>query len=660
MMSAMRLSVVALLLALSPSSFLHGQTGEVRQPTLGHRSVPVLTVDGLQFKDLNRNGKLDKFEDWRLSPEERADNLLLELSIADMAGLMVHGTLPAVGGAEASIGRGSGYDSEKSRAFIAERRINTFITRLAGDPGKIAEANNQMQEIAESTQFAIPLTISTDPRNSFLYVPGASVEAGSSSKWPEPTGFAAINDPELTRRYADTIRREYMAVGIREALSPQADLATEPRWARLNGTFGEDADVARTQVEAYVEGMQNGKTGLTPDSVVTVVKHWVGYGAQKDGWDSHNYYGRFSAVTNAELVYHIKPFLGAFDAHVAAVMPTYSILENVSINGQPLEKVGAGFSKPLLTDLLRGTYGFKGVVVSDWGITNDCSESCRDGIPGGQKPGPNQIAMSWGVTEMTRSDRFAKAINAGVDQVGGTEDVSALLEAVKNGKLSETRMREAAKRILVQKFAIGLFENPYVDAAAAKDTVGNPVSLKAGQDAQKRAMVLLENKHTLPIRSGMKVWLFNIGANEAKAHGLVVVDTPALADIAIIRAETPADKLHPGYFFGSRQHEGRLNLQAGDAAYDALTQCGKTPVVMTVYMDRPAILTDVNDKVAALYADFGVSDASLLDVLMGNGKAQGHLPFELPSSMEAVRAQRSDVPHDTVKPLYSYGFALAQ
>jgi len=660
-MSAMRLSVVALLLALSPSPLLSGQPREVSQPTLGHRSVPVLTVDGLPFKDLNRNGKLDKFEDWRLSPEERADDLLLQLSIADMAGLMVHGTLPAVGGAEASIGRGIGYNAEKSRELIAERRINTFITRLGGDPTRIAEANNQMQEIAESTRFGIPLTISTDPRNSFLYVPGASVEAGSFSKWPEPTGFAAINDPALTRRYADTVRREYLAVGIREALSPQADLATEPRWARLNGTFGEDADAARTQVEAYVEGMQNGKTGLTPDSVVTVVKHWVGYGAQKDGWDSHNYYGRFSAVSNAALAYHIKPFLGAFDAHVAAVMPTYSILENISINGQRLEEVGAGFSKPLLTDLLRDTYGFKGVVVSDWGITNDCSESCRDGVSTGQKPGTDQIAMSWGVMEMTRSDRFAKAINAGVDQVGGTEDVSALLEAEKNGKLSEARMRAAAKRILVQKFAIGLFENPYVDAAAAKVTVGSPESLKAGQEAQKRAMVLLENKHDiLPIRSGMKVWLFHVGANEAKARVLVVVDTPAQADVAIIRAETPAEKLHPGYFFGSRQHEGRLNLQPGDAAYDALMQCGKTPAVMTVYMDRPAILTEVKDTVAALYADFGVSDSSLLDVLLGNGKAQGRLPFELPSSMEAVRAQKSDVPHDSVRPLYRYGFGLEQ
>jgi beta-glucosidase len=237
--------------------------------------------------------------------------------------------------------------------------------------------------------------------------------------------------------------------------------------------------------------------------------------------------------------------------------------------------------------------------------------------------------------------------------------VSALLEAEKCGKLSEARMRDAAKRILVQKFAIGLFENPYVDAAAAKETVGNHASLKAGEEAQERAMVLLENQRSsLPIRRGTKVWLFHIAPDEAKARGLVVVDTPGQAEVAIIRAETPSEELHPGYFFGSRQHEGRLNLQAGDPAYDALLQCGKTPAVMTVYMDRPAILTDVKDKVAVLYADFGVSDASLLDVLMGNGKAQGHLPFELPSSMDAVRAQRSDVPHDSVKPLYPYGYAL--
>ena len=274
---------------------------------LGRRSAPVLTVDGLQFKDLNRNGRLDRYEDWRLSPSQRAQDLVRQMSVEDLAGVMVHATLPATGGAEASIGRGSGYDMDKSKALIDGKRINSFITRLGGDPALIAESDNRLQQIAEATRFGIPLTISTDPRNNFLYVAGASVEAGSFSKWPETTGMAAINDAALTRRFADTVRREYMAVGIREALSPQADLATEPRWARLNGTFGEDAGVARQQVEAYVEGMQNGRGGLNPGSVVTVVKHWVGYGAQRGGWDSHNYYGRYSDITNAQLGYHIEP-----------------------------------------------------------------------------------------------------------------------------------------------------------------------------------------------------------------------------------------------------------------------------------------------------------------------------------------------------------------
>ena len=616
-------------------------------------------VDGLQFKDLDHNGKLDRYEDWRLTPEQRSQDLVRQMSVEDLAGVMVHGTLPAVGGAEASIGRGSGYDMDKSKALIDGKRINSFITRLGGDLANIAESANRLQEMAEATRFGIPLTISTDPRNNFLYVSGASVEAGSFSKWPETTGMAAINDPALTRRYADTVRREYMAVGIREALSPQADLATEPRWARLNGTFGEDADVAEQQVEAYVEGMQHGKGGLTPDSVVTVVKHWIGYGAQRGGLDSHNYYGRYSDLTNAQLAYHIKPFLGAFDAHVAAVMPTYSILEKVSIDGKPLEQVGAGLNKQLLTGLLRGKYGFKGVILSDWGITSDCAELCQNGMPAGQKMGPQYIGMPWGAIDLSKTERFAKTINAGVDQVGGTEDVASLLDAEKTGKLSLDRMREAAGRVLEQKFAIGIFENPYVDAAEAKQVVGNPASIKAGEQAQERAMVPLENRlGAVPVRAGAKVWLFHVDAAAAKAHGLVVVDDPSQADVAIIRAETPSDMLHPGYFFGGRQHEGRLNFQPGDAAYDALLRSGKTPAVMTVYMDRPAILTEVKGKAAALYADFGVSDDALLDVLTGRAKAQGHLPFELPSSMAAVKAQSSGAPHDSAHPLYAYGYAL--
>ncbi|WP_263408605.1 glycoside hydrolase family 3 protein [Terriglobus tenax] len=636
---------------------LAAQNATRRQPELGHRQVSLLTVNGLQFKDLNHNGKLDAYEDWRLPAHARAANLVSLMGLEDLAGVMVHGTVPAASGANAAIGMGSGYDYAKAKELIDGRRINTFITRLGGDPANIAESNNRLQELAESAHFGIPLTISTDPRNNFLYVPGASVEAGSFSKWPETTGLAAINDAALTRRYADIVRKEYIAVGIREALSPQADLATEPRWSRLNGTFGEDADVAGKQVEAYVEGMQKGRTGLNAGSVVTVVKHWVGYGAQRDGLDSHNYYGRYSDVTTEQLPYHIRPFLGAFDAKVAAVMPTYSILDKVTLDGKPLEQAGAGMNKQLLTGLLRGKYGFKGAIVSDWGITSDCGDICKNGMPAGQRPGVSQIAMSWGVEDLPRPERFAMAINAGVDQVGGTEDVAALLDANKSGKLSEARMREAVTLLMEQKFEIGLFENPYVDAAAAKKVVGDPASLAAGEAAQQRAMVPLKKPAANLLKSGVKVWLFHIDGSAAEAAGYKVVESPEEADVALIRAETPWESPHKGYFFGSRQHEGRLNFQPGDAAYDALLKCGKTPVLMTVYMDRPAILTEVKDRVAGLWADFGVSDRALLGVLSGKARAEGHLPFELPSSMEAVEQQQSGLPHDSKNPLYPYGYA---
>lgn len=630
------------------------------QPVLGHRLASMLTVDGLQFKDLNRNGKLDGYEDWRQSPEARADDLLRRMTLEDMAGTMVHGTLPAGGGPNASIGMGEGgYDLSGVRDLVAGRRITTFITRLSGAPRMIAEESNKVQEIAEKTALGIPVTISTDPRNSFEYTAGASVQTGQFSKWPETTGLAAIGDVGLVRQFADVVRQEYEAVGIREALSPQADLATEPRWARLNGTFGEDAQVARGMVEAYVEGMQDGKAGLNRHSVAAVVKHWVGYGAQKDGWDSHNFYGRYAEVTNATLAYHVTPFLGAFDAHVAMVMPTYSILEKLSLDGKPVEPVGAGMNKDLLDGLLRGKYGFRGVVLSDWAITNDCDRLCEEGMPAGQKAGVGQIGMSWGVQGLSKEARFAKTINAGVDQIGGTNEPQYVLAAVQAGALSVDRVKEATRRILVQKFALGLFENPYVDAGAADGMVGKPAFVQAGVDAQKRAMVLLENKgHLLPLKPRMKVYLVGVDAGAATAHGFVVVDKPELADVAVIRAEAPFETVHPNYFFGSRQHEGRLNFEKGDAAYDALLRCGKTPVVMTVYLDRPAILTEVKEKASALLGNFGISDDGLFDVLSGKARPEGKLPFELPSSMAAVAGQKSDVAHDSVQPLYGYGFGL--
>jgi len=630
------------------------------QPLLGHRSVAVLNQDQLQFKDLNRNGRLDVYEDWRQTPENRAKDLLLQMTLDEKAGVMMHSTAPSTT-PTGPPGSGEHYDLQGAQALIAGAKVNTFITRLTGAPANFAKENNSLQEIAENTRLGIPVTISTDPRNHFQVTEGASVAGDGFSQWPETLGFAAIGDPGLVKRFGDIARQEYRAVGIEEALSPQADLATEPRWARANGTFGEDAELAKRLVQAYVEGFQYGRDGINKDSVIAVVKHWVGYGAQLKGLDSHSAYGKYAVFPAGNFEYHLIPFTGAFAAKVAAVMPTYSILQGLSLNGRPLEQVGAGFNHQLLTDLLRVRFGFQGVILTDWAITNDCSGPCADGAPAGQKPSFEFIGMPWGVEKLSREDRFVKAVLSGVDQFGGTDESNLLVDAVQAGRLPESRLDESVYRILLEKFHQGLFENPYVDASQASAVVGKREFQKEALAAQSSSLVLLENKgNILPLAPKIKrVYLYKVSADVAREHGLTVVDAPEWADVAIVRISAPHEMIHPGYVFGARQHEGSLAFQDGNPDFEAVKKASASiPTVVTVYLDRPAILTNIKDQVTALLGNFGVSDAALFDVLSGAAKPKGRLPFELPSSMAEVEAQAEDAPHDTAHPLYHFGFGL--
>lgn len=646
-----------LLLAFQTSS---QQSGSEKQPMVKAHTIPVLQLADLEFKDLNRNGRLDVYEDWRQTPRARAKDLVRQMSLEEKAGAMMHGTL-RTGGPMGAIGAGGSYDLEQMRKAIVEAKVNSFITRLQAAPRQMAEEHNKLQQIAEESRLGIPLTISTDPRHHFQYVLGASARGGGFSQWPEPLGFAAIGDEKLMQRFGDIARQEYRAVGIHEALSPQADLATEPRWSRINGTFGEDAQLAKRMVQAYIIGFQNGAQGLKQNSVITVVKHWVGYGAQKEGWDGHSSYGKTAVFPKNNFNYHVIPFTGAFAANVAGVMPTYPILQNVTLNGKPLEQVGAGFNKQLLTEQLRGLYGFNGVILSDWAITNDCTGPCINGYPPGQRPGFESVAMPWGVESLSRSERFIKAVNAGLDQFGGTEDSRILVEAVKAGKLTETRLNESVARILLQKFQQGLFENPYVDAAKAGAIAGSAGFVKEAIAAQQRSLVLLENKNnTLPLSGKIKkLYLYKINPQAARDAGFTVVEKPEDADLALIRTVAPFETLHPNYTFGMRQHEGDLGFNDGNPDYEIIKAASaKAPTVVTIYLDRPAILTKVKDKVAALLGNFGVSDTALFVVLTGKAAPQGRLPFELPSSMAEVNAQAEDVPHDTKTPLYKFGFGL--
>ena len=544
--------------------------------------------------------------------------------------------------------------------MILVRNVNSLITRMAVAPRDIARENNRLQAIAERGRLGIPVTISSDPRSHFQGVGGASVRASGFSRWPETLGFGALDDPMLVRRFAAIVRGEYRAVGIHMALSPQADLATERRWARISGTFGEQPEHVGALVTAYVQGMQGSATHLDRNGVATIVKHWVGYGASADGFDGHNYYGRLARFPGDNFAAHVTPFLGAIASRVVGVMPTYAILDGLSIDGAPLEPVGAGFNRQLLTEQLRGRYHFGGMVLSDWGITRECTEACMTGTP---RQGPAQIAMPWGVTSLTEVQRFAKGMNAGIDQFGGVDDGHPLADAIGAGILTEARLDEAVRRIMCVKFDLGLFDNPYVDPSRADALSREPLHQREATRTQSRALVVLERargRSMLPA-AGARLYVHGMDTAAVIARGYRIAVSATEADAAIIRIKAPYQKLHPTFFFGSFQHEGDLDFKDGDSALALVkATAARVPTIVVVYLDRPAILSALLPFAKTLIADFGASDDALMDALTGRVVPVGRLPFELPRSMDAVRAQKGDVPHDSPSPLYPIWYRWRQ
>lgn len=648
-----RLTVLALLGAAmsgcasaSPDSF----DRSVNQPDLGVRSAPVLTVDGLRFKDLDRDGRLTPYEDWRLSAAARAEDLTARMTLHEKAGLMVHASPPTVGGVLRAE-----WDLAGVEPMIRDQDIRFIIHRVSSnDAGALAATSNTVQAMAEASRLGIPLTLSSDPRNHFQTTFGLSVAAGAFSQWPETTGFAAIGDVDLVRRFGQIASEEYRAIGVRMALSPMADLASEPRWPRVSGTFGDDPLRVSDMVGAYIEGFQGGTSGLGPQSVAAVVKHWVGYGAQPEGYDAHNPYGRDIVFPAGRFQDHLNAFDGAFRARVAAVMPTYARPpEGLEINGRPAERVAAAFSRQMITELLREDRDFDGVVLTDWKVTDDCFADCEAGTLDYRR-----VGMPWGVEDLTKSERFAKAIEAGVDQFGGVADTAVIIDVVASGRIPEARIDQSVRRLLIQTFELGLFENPYVDPEAARRIVGSPGHRQESLEAQRRSLVLLENRDgVLPLQSeARKVWLWKVSPDEARARGFTVVEDPAEADLALVRIATPFTS-HPAYFFGQRHHEGALDFPVDNADLLAVQRASEvTPTVVSIYLDRPAILAQIRPLATALIGEFGVSDAAFFDFITGRATPQARLPFELPSSMNEVESQAPDAGSDTSHPLYPRGY----
>jgi beta-glucosidase len=584
------------------------------------------------------------FENPGLPIDDRVADLLQRLTLAEKAGLMFH-TMIAVD-PDGTIAGGNEM-IPSAQALLQGKLINhvNILTFAPVAPERLAEWHNRIQELAAGVGHGIPVTVSTDPRHGVIDNPAASAAAGGFSAWPEPIGLGAIKDPSLVRAFADIVRQEYLATGIRVALHPMADLATEPRWARANGTLGSDADTVSSLIREYVLGLQGPELG--PSSVAAMVKHFPGAGPQKDGEDAHFAYGREQVYPGGMWDYHLKPFEAAFSAGVAQVMPYYGMPV-----GTPYEEVGFSFSEGIIEGLLRGRYGFDGVVCTDWGLVTD-AVIMGTGMP----------ARAWGVEHLDRHERVLRILNAGADQLGGEHCPELIVDLVEQGRISEARIDVSARRILRDKFRLGLFDDRrYVDPAAAARIAGQPTFRAAGLEAQRRSIVVLTDRPAtapatapvLPLTEGIAVYVD--GADPAVAAGYAkVVDDPALADVAIVRRGAPFEPRGGGFeaFF----HAGRLEWTAEELA-PVLELAAALPTVVDVWLDRPAVLTPLVPAAAALTGSFGSSDEALLDVLFGRSPATGTLPFELPSSMAEVEASREDVPGDTLHPLFPNGHGL--
>jgi beta-glucosidase len=602
---------------------------------------------GIAFRDLNGNAVMEPYENPTLPAGERVADLLSRMTLEEKAGLMMVSILET--GEDGAIVEDKGLFPDGTSTLVQGKRMNHFNALRLPAARPAARWNNLLQDMAAATRLGIPVTLCTDPRHSFSENMGAAIAADTFSQWPETLGFGAIGDPELVERFAGIARQEYLAVGLRGALHPQIDLATEPRWARAAGGFGQSAETTERLVTAYLRGFQGER--LTPASVACMTKHFPGGGPQLDGEDPHFPYGREQVYPGGGFDYHLRPFRAAITAGTAALMPYYGLpIGLVLPDGTAVEEVGFGFNRTVITTLLREQLGYDGVVCTDWGLITDQQVA---GLP--------FPARAWGVEQLSRADRVARVIEAGCDQFGGESCPELIVDLVRSGRITEERIDISVRRLLLVKFELGLFDDPYVDEDDAELIVGRADFTAAGLDAQRRSLTLLKNSGPqglplLPLAPGTRVYAPDFDAEALGKHG-IPVPVPAAADVAILRLRAPFEARN-SYFLESRFHAGSLDFDAGTLARVAeLSQ--STPVIVDVYLDRPAILGPLADDAAAIIVNYGCADGALLDVLFGAAAPEGRLPFELPRSMAAVEASRSDLPSDTADPLYPYGFGLS-
>ena len=640
-----------------------------KQPFLGYRVAKLLTIEGLHFKDLNRNGQLDDYEDWRLTSEERSKDLISKMSTEQKAGfLLISSTrlkndwaFQPPKNAEPIT---SGFNEEDliqeinmftrkplpypnmgaagTTKAVTQFHERNFILRANVSAETTATWANNLQALCEGDGLGIPALVASNPRNHLTRDASVGLSVGKTafSTWPGELGLAAMRDLKLVRKFADIARQEWLAVGLRKGYMYMADLATEPRWQRVEGTFGEDATLAADMIREVVLGFQGEK--LDTSSIALTTKHFPGGGATENGQDPHFDWGKREVFPGGMFDNNLIPFKAAILAGTSSIMPYYSFPV-----GTKYPELAYAYNTEVLRGLLRGELGFTGIINSDTGPID---------------------MMPWGVEELSLPDRYKKALESGVNLFSGTADPTQLKESLRLYPDLMPLVDESVHRLMMERFALGLFENPYVDVKAAENIVGKKEFQDVADTALRKSIVLLRNEDNngasiLPIKPTLKLYFeayspkkgaspSNVYKPATNQWGVEFVNSPDQADIILLWLAPGSKSL-----FESDGSPLLLSLSSNqvDVAY-INKLIARKPTILVINYTNPWVINEIyNDKtntIKAVLATFNTTAEALLDVVTGKFNPTGKMPFTTPVSEDQAQKQKSDVPGNLEGPEY--------
>lgn len=634
----------ALLTAFLPiiAYFLFYKAGQyIRRYRLQNTALPEkhMETDGSAWVDLNHNGKLDVYEDPREPIERRVEDLLSQMTIEEKAGLMFSPQMDVVPANKIGVQGGFNFGGDIVKQ-IQKNKINTFCCMGTLPPKAFAQWQNAVQQVARKSRLGIPVTLCSDPRHVYIKNtnPLTTQKDDGMSAFPTSPGMSAANDISLMKQYGEIAAEELCAVGIRFALHPCADTATEPRWPRVYEAFGDDPEKNGRFAAAYIAGMQ--KETLGKKSVACCIKHFPGGGPQKNGDDPHFAFGKDQIYPGNGFNSHLSAFCPAIKAGVAAVMPYYGIPR-----GLPgVEEVGFNFNKQITGDLLQKKLGFGGIVHTDYSIIEGIKVFSLPCIPG----------RAWGIEKKNADERLRKALDAGVDQFGGENCSRRLARLVRKGQVCEERLDSSCRKILRLKFELGLFDEPYVNPERAERVCKAESHTKVGDLAMRKSLVLLK-KDGLPLKKGVKVYQEGF-SEELMRHYTETVSQPEQADFALIRLDVPKrpdhrDLMAAMFESGSLEYTEKQRMH-----WKKLMEI--VPTVFVINLNRPAVIPDLKERAAGILAEFNTKPEILLDAVFGKFSPGGVLPYSLPKSMEVLEKHPSDMQLRPEECTYYRGFGL--